>query len=262
MVCHKMALFIAAAYRKSGISATIGVMTEEAANPRDVAVLFIHGMRTSNQIWTAQLAAVQEAGYAALAIDLPGHGTHSDGRFSLEGAFAEIDEAIAQLGLPTILVGLSLGGYTSLAYAASHPDAPVVGVVAAGCAGDPKGKPLGLYRDLSAVVNSGVELFNKSLRKLRNIPEPEPGPSWQIVLDSLSELSGHSELDDIRAISVPIWFISGAHDPLRIQAKQFAAAARDGASIIIPDAGHDVNSDAPEAFNKVLLRALNEFTAS
>ncbi|MDR2703811.1 MAG: alpha/beta hydrolase [Cellulomonadaceae bacterium] len=234
-------------------------MSAERSN--EVAVLFIHGMRTSGQIWDSQLEAVRALGYPALAIDLPGHGKHAASRFTFEGAFAEIDNALSQLGLPTILVGLSLGGYTSLAYTAAHPNAPIIGVVAAACAGDPKGKPIALYRDISAIVNHGFTLFGRGLRHLRNTPEPEPGPPWQIVTDSLTELSGHCELDDILAIQVPIWFVNGARDPLRLQAKQFAAQARDGASVIIPNAGHDVNSESPQAFNKILLRALSEFTA-
>ena len=227
---------------------------------KDIGIVFIHGMRTSHKIWESQLAATEAAGYKAIAIDLPGHGKYADGRFNMQDAYAEIDAAISQLGLPTVLVGLSLGGYTSLAYAATHPEAPIVGVVAAGCAGDPKGKPVAIYGEVSNIINSGVTFVQRGLRALRNIPEPEPGPSWQIVTDSLNELSGHSEMDDIRAIKVPIWFVNGARDPLRVQAKQFAALATDGASVVIPDAGHDVNSEAPEAFNKVMLRALNEFT--
>jgi len=239
------------------------------------AVLFLHGVRASHKIWDAQVAATQAAGYQALAIDLPGHGVNAladrprrahsagdnAGRFSLSAAFDAIDVALQVLNRPTILVGHSLGGYTALAYAATHPDAPLVGIVAAGCATDPKGKPVGAYRGMAAVANAGFHHTAHAWRRLRHTEEPEPGPSWQLVTDALRELAGHSTMADIRQITVPIWFINGSHDHLKLQHKLFAASARDGASVIIPEAGHDVNTDQPDAFNKVMLRALAEFAA-
>lgn len=250
-------------------------------------VLFLHGVRATHQIWDAQLAAVRAAGYAALAIDLPGHGVHAApagtgagrplsgirgrpadesvnieaGRFTLASAYAEITNALAVLARPTALVGLSLGGYTALAYAAQHPDAPLVGIVAAGCAVEPKGKPVALYRGLAAVSNAGYHQTARTWRRLRHHPEPEPVVPWKLVTDALGELAGHSTLADIREIQLPIWFTNGSHDHLRFQAKHFAALAADGAAVTIPDAGHNVNTDQPDAFSKVLLRALTEFSA-
>ncbi|HRE01405.1 MAG TPA: alpha/beta fold hydrolase, partial [Ilumatobacteraceae bacterium] len=42
---------------------------------------------------------------------------------------AHLDGLLAEIGQPVVLVGHSLGGYLSLAYVASRPEAAVSGVV-------------------------------------------------------------------------------------------------------------------------------------
>lgn len=118
------------------------------------SIVFVHGMRTSGAIWDAQLAAVTDAGYRAAAIDLPGHGARRRERFTMPGAFAAIDEAADDLAAgrpdtPLALVGLSLGVYTSLAYAAqasTERRARLAGVVAASCSTDTRGLPLQAFQ--------------------------------------------------------------------------------------------------------------------
>ena len=89
------------------------------------ALVFIHGVRSSSALWDAQLRAARAAGYEAVAVDLPGHGERRDERFTLDTAFSVIDDAIASIGdgtSPVVLVGLSLGGYVTLEYAARQPE--------------------------------------------------------------------------------------------------------------------------------------------
>ena len=227
-----------------------------------LGVLFIHGMRTSNAIWESQLAAVRALGYQALAIDLPAHGEFSAERFSFAGSFETIKRALADLGRPTVIVGLSLGGYVALAYTAKYPNTNIIGVVAAGCATETKWKPLRWYAHIAAVAHAVICFAAKQIRRILKKSSLKQLPPWQIVTDALGELSGHSEIADIRAIDVPIWFINGARDPLRIQAKKFAEIAKDGVAITIPHAGHDVNTDAPTAFNEILSNALCRIAVS
>jgi pimeloyl-ACP methyl ester carboxylesterase len=47
---------------------------------------------------------------------------------------------------------------------------------------------------------------------------------------------------------------------MRMEEFRHLVAAERGALVVVPDAGHDVNTDAPEAFNRVLLRALRDFS--
>lgn len=242
------------------------------------AVVFVHGMRTSSAIWDDQVAHLRERGHDAVAIDLPAHGTRHAERFTLKRAFEVLDETVASFGpdREILLVGLSLGGYTSLAWAARRP-ARLVGVVAAACSSEPRGKPIALYRDLAHSVVTGWRSARRTTRRagdlLRGGLLGRPGaagalmdgggarvegatPSWDVVTDALGELAGKSWLSRIRAVDVPVWLVNGSRDHLRVDERRYLAAASEAELIVIPRAGHDVNSHAPQAFNRTLDRAL------
>jgi pimeloyl-ACP methyl ester carboxylesterase len=251
------------------------------------AVVLVHGMRTSSAIWRPQLAYLRDAGHPAVAVDLPAHGKRHHERFSLSRAFEVIDEAVSSFGgRPVALVGLSLGGYTSLGWAARHAaagtDAPLAGVVAAGCSSDPKGKPVALFRDVARLTVGGTTALGRHARWVagrwrtavtgRSVPGgagaltlgggATPGahvPGWDVVTDALTQLAGRSSLADVRATRAPLWLVNGARDRMRLEEARHLAAAERGALVVVPGAGHDVNTDAPDAFNRVLGRALRDF---
>lgn len=208
--------------------------------------MLVHGTRTSSEIWHAQVAALRHGGHPTLAIDLPGHGTRSGERFTLEGALAAIDEAVAACPSPPLLVGLSLGGYVSLAYASRHEDR-LAGVVLAGCSTEIKGKPLHLYRRASTHVTRWLGLGQGS---------------WHVVTDMLTALAGYSPLRDLRRLLLPVWVVNGQRDPLRLDEHRYRRALPGLRLTVVPRAGHDVNSHAPAAFNRVLLDALHELAAA
>ncbi|MFD7310214.1 alpha/beta fold hydrolase [Promicromonospora sp. NPDC059942] len=258
------------------------------------SVVFVHGMRSSGAIWENQVEHLRAAGHEAVAVDLPAHGARRHDRFTMDGAFEAVDDAVASLPSgPVALVGLSLGGYTSLAWAARPGTTErLVGVLAAGCTSDPKGKPVRLYRDVARTVANAAYLSRRltgrvvhpsvhsprlsvpSFRSLRSAPggadlaqiEIAPlqtaemyRPTWDVVTDALTHLAGRSSIANVRAAQVPVWFVNGARDAMRIGEQRHLAAARDGALVVVPGAGHDVNTEAPSAFNRVLTRALADF---
>ena len=275
-------------------------MKSSNRNPQGAptSVVFVHGMRSSGAIWANQVEHVRAAGHAAVAVDLPAHGSRRHDRFSMDGAFETLDDAVAGLPAgPVALVGLSLGGYTSLAWAARPGTTDrLAGVLAAGCTSDPKGKPVRLYRDVAKNVAGAAYLARRltgrvvhptvhrprlsvpslkpPFRPLRSAPggadlrqvEIAPRqtaemyrPSWDVVTDALTHLVGRSSIANVRAAQVPLWFVNGARDAMRIEEQRHLAAARDGSLVVIPGAGHDVNTEAPSAFNRVLTRALADF---
>ena len=98
-----------------------------------VPIVFIHGLVTSARSWDACADALADR-YQTIAIDLPGHGDSpcpddDPEAFTRDAALADIDEVLASVGRPAILVGHSLGGYLALAHAATRPNA-ARGVVA------------------------------------------------------------------------------------------------------------------------------------
>jgi len=181
------------------------------------------------------------SGHTCVAVDLPGHGVREGEQFTLAGALAAIDAAVEAAGSPPLLVGLSLGGYAALAYAAQHQD-KLAGVVLAGCSTEIRGKPLRAYRGLSTRV---ARLFGA------------PGNSWRVVADMLAAMSGYSSLDDLRSLRIPVWLVNGRRDLLRFEERRYLWALPGATLTVVPRAGHDVNTHAPAAFNRILLTALH-----
>jgi pimeloyl-ACP methyl ester carboxylesterase len=207
-------------------------------------IVLVHGTRTSAAIWDDQVRALHEQGHPTLAIDLPGHGSRAHERFTFDGALAAIDAAVATFDRAPLLVGLSLGGYVSLAYAARNEER-LTGVVLAGCSTELRGKPLGAYRHVSHRVVRTLGLG---------------GGTWHVVTDMLAALQGYSPLRDLRGLVLPVWLVNGSRDPLRLEARRLLGARPGTRQWVVPRAGHDVHSHAPVAFNRILLQVLAGLT--
>lgn len=204
--------------------------------------MFVHGIRTSSAIWAVQAAAMEQAGHRTVALDLPGHGVRQDETFTLTAAMHTIDEAVGTCAEPPLLVGLSLGGYTCLAYAADHPGR-VAGVMLSGCSTEIRGKPVGAYGRVSGRL---ATLFGRG------------AGTWHVVTDMLAALHGYSPLADLRRLAVPVWLVNGRRDPLRIDERRYLLAHPGTQLTVVPGAGHDVNTHAPVAFTRELLRVVDE----
>ena len=119
-------------------------------------VVLVHGLRTSATMWRRQLAALARHDVDAVAIDLPSHGARSGEPFTIDDAMRVIGEAVPERHAdasttPTLLVGLSLGGYLSIEFASRHPGR-VDGLVAASCGTRPRGVGLEGYRRIAALI--------------------------------------------------------------------------------------------------------------
>lgn len=204
-------------------------------------IVFVHGTRTSSAIWDAQVAALSEAGHSTVAVDLPGHGSRTGERFTMGGAFDSIDTAVAAHDAPPLLVGLSLGGYASLAYAAENQQ-KLGGIVLSGCSTEIAGKPLHLYRRVTSQLAGTFR----------------PAGTWHVVEEMLHAMSGYSSLADLRRLLLPVWFVNGRRDPLRFGERRLVASSPGARLHVVPGAGHDVNTEAPTAYNRILLRVLAE----
>lgn len=222
-----------------------------AASPEARAihpVVFVHGTRTSSAIWERQVRTVRDLGHEAVTVDLPGHGSRAHERFTFRGALQAIDRAVDRCAQPPVLVGLSLGGYTSLAYAARHPR-KVAGLVLSGCSTEIRGKPLGFYRWASLGLAEAVR----------------PGRhTWHVVADMLAAMRGYSPIGDLRRLArhvhltLPVHLVNGARDPLRLDERRFLLAHPRAQLHVVTRAGHDVNAHAPATFDRLLVHVLRE----
>src|SRR3954452_6159804 len=88
-------------------------------------VLFVHGLGGSWQNWLENLVQTAEAGYRAIAVDLPGFGRSElpVEKVSISGYGRWIDELLTALEVeePVALVGNSMGGFIGCEVAIQFP---------------------------------------------------------------------------------------------------------------------------------------------
>ena len=91
------------------------------------AVVFLHGGGQTRRSWGRAAAAVAERGWQAITVDLRGHGESDwseDGDYRVTTFAKDTLEVLRQLPPRPVLVGASLGGFTSMLLAGElSPDA-------------------------------------------------------------------------------------------------------------------------------------------
>ncbi|GFG50506.1 alpha/beta hydrolase [Mycolicibacterium agri] len=95
----------------------VRIVADRLGDARERAVVFLHGGGQTRRSWAKAAAAMARRGWQAVTVDFRGHG-ESD--WSAEGdyrvvTFAEdVRDVLAQLPPRPVLVGASLGGFTSM----------------------------------------------------------------------------------------------------------------------------------------------------
>lgn len=232
----------------------------------------VHGIRTSATMWRAQLAHLAERGVAAVAVDLPGHGTRMGETFTLDGAFATIDEAVrtAADDGEVLLVGHSMGGLLSIEYVGAEQPPPVDAFIAASCTAIPRGVALRTYRTLARGVDRlpdrglgiGEWLLDRTLPDETRHDFGAGGYAYDAQDGALASLSVLDLLAALRRIEVPMWFINGQYDQLRVNEKLFASLVPQAELIVVPRTSHLVTAMRPRVFNALLDVALATMAAA
>jgi pimeloyl-ACP methyl ester carboxylesterase len=87
-------------------------------------IVFIHGLGTSAATWQRCTELLADR-FTTIAVDLLGHGSspvpEDPDEYTRDRALVDLDEVLADLDEPAVLVGHSLGGYLTLAHAATRP---------------------------------------------------------------------------------------------------------------------------------------------
>jgi pimeloyl-ACP methyl ester carboxylesterase len=246
-------------------------------------VVLVHGLRTSATMWRRQVAALAHHGIDAIAVDLPGHGSRMDEPFSIEAAMRVIDDAFPAEAAdadadadgsararvsgrtPRLLVGLSLGGYLGIEYAATHPGR-IDGLVAASCGTRPRGAGLAGYRRLADAIgrlpDRGRALNDLIVRVFLPRESVADVLAGGVALDVMEPVLGavgaHDPEDALARVEVPVWLVNGRFDHFRIEERRMLRATRDGRLVVVPGATHLVSLARPEEFTAVVLGAVAE----
>jgi len=263
-----------------GDGRTLSALRWGDAPPR---VVLVHGGAQNAHTWDTVALALRDV--PVLAIDLPGHGRSSwrpDGSYSPTSNAEDLAPAISALapGAP-VLVGMSLGGLTSIVLAARHPGL-VGGLVVVDITP-------GVTRDKAADVHAFIEgpqrfgsfaeIFQRtvehnptrsssSLRRgiLHNAHRLDDG-GWSWNYDRGLAGGGDRSVGDEReelwravsSIQVPLTLVRGALSPV-VDDDDVAEFRRrqPGADVLVVDgAGHSVQGDRPLELARIIAARLN-----
>lgn len=95
----------------------VQIVADRLGDPQARAVVFLHGGGQTRRSWGKAAAAVAARGWQAVTVDLRGHGESDwsgDGDYRVVSFAADVQEVLRTLPPQPVLVGASLGGFTSM----------------------------------------------------------------------------------------------------------------------------------------------------
>ncbi|HRA75909.1 MAG TPA: alpha/beta fold hydrolase [Propionicimonas sp.] len=246
------------------------VHTELVGAGRPV-VAYLHGLFGRGRNWTGIAAALDAEGFPGVLVDLPNHGRSAwtpgvDYLDLADRLAAEFDERLGSAAR-LLLVGHSMGGKVAMLLALRHPE------LVAGLA------VVDIAPSRSAGVDSFAELFaalhSLDLATLRSrgeadaqltplVPDPavrgfllqnlrrRPRWHWQpnlALLEANLDVIGDWPDPGAGPYRGPVRWLTGAHSPYVGASDEapmralFPAVRR----VVVPDSGHWVQADQPEA---------------
>lgn len=245
-----------------------------------LAVVLLHGVGGGRRIWgdeaSSTTRALGDAGFTAVAIDLPGYGDSLlPAGLTLSTMSSAVSATVRSLGFDSaVFVGHSMGGMVAQELAATEPDL-VSGLVLA-CTSPAFGKPggdwqQGFLRDRLSRLDGGlgmpalaaelvrgmvaqgadVAAINSATAVMARVPEA----TYRAALSAIVAFDRRAALANIR---VPTLCLAAEHDRTAPpDMMQRMAGHVPGAEYLgLAQAGHIANVEQPSAFNAALLSFL------
>ncbi|HLJ52010.1 MAG TPA: alpha/beta fold hydrolase [Rhizomicrobium sp.] len=221
-------------------------------------ILLSHGYSATSQMWRGQIEALSKKNKLVLW-DMRGHGRsdypEDQSLYSEEATVADMLALLDKVGAKTAIVGgLSLGGYMSLAFHASHPErVRALLIIDTGPGYKNDAARAGWNQNslrtaeryekegLGPLGNASAERATAQHRDAKGLARAGRGMLTQ---------KNARVIESLPNIKVPAIVIVGANDTPFLAASDYMTAKIPGAEkVVIPDAGHAANIDQPKAFN-------------
>jgi len=233
-------------------------------------VLFIHGAGGGQYTWSYQKGFLEKQ-INPIIIELPGHG-ESDGEGEEEiGRYAEhVLAFLNAMDLQKVfLVGHSMGGAIVQTLALTHPEV-IKGIVLVGTGARLKVIPL--------ILDGIKSNFEETVRKINQFAYSRKAPSDLIEKGISIMLQCQPEvlygdflacdridlINEVEKIVLPTLLLCGDDDQLTpVKYSQFLHSRIKGSKLeILPNAGHMVMMEAPQAFNEKIREFISNPTFS
>jgi pimeloyl-ACP methyl ester carboxylesterase len=238
-------------------------------------VVLLHAGVADRRMWADLLPSIAAAGHRAIAVDLPGYGAATDPKPAPHAAVLETMDGLD--AERATLVGNSFGADVALRVAAVAPDRVTAMVLVAALAPgvEPSGELEAAWEaEESALERGDVEDAVAAVVDAWTLPDASP-----ILRDRIAEMQRRAfelqaragdvaSADDplepdssaLRTLDTPALVAVGELDKPDFHrgAEVLAQELRRARLVVIPEAGHLVPLEQPEAFRQLVLDHLRE----
>lgn len=252
---------------------------EVCGNEQAENVILLHGHSLDRRMWDEQLAALHNGGYHVIRVDLRGYGFSSD---QVEGeAFTHADDVVALMDSLQIrqahIVGLSMGAFIAGDLLALYPNRLLSCTLASGqirsTPGPSTPEDSAEWRQreqaIAALLAKGIDNYKKEwietllasggtererMRKPITRMVNDWG-TWQPLHHEARCYYAREAMDSLKVHKpeVPTLFLRGATEWKEGQTIRMMNYLPHSRLMVLPNCGHMMNMDQPEAFNKALL---------
>ena len=221
-------------------------------------VLFVHGAGGGQFTWSCQKGFF-EKDFTPIIIELPGHGVSAgDGEEKIDRYAEHVHSFIRTLGLSKVfLVGHSMGGAIVQSLALTHPEVSK-GIVLVGTGAK--------LRVFPAVLNGIKGNFEETVRKIVRFAYSQKTSSEligrgveqlmqcrpEVLYGDFLACNQFDIMNEVGKIDLPTLILCGGEDEMTpVKYAQFLQSRIKGSKLeIVPNAGHMVMMESPEAFNE------------
>jgi len=244
---------------------------EMAGSGGDVVVL-IHGFPLTSKMWRQQMPAIVEAGWRAVAVDLPGFGESPGTIASVEAAADAVVEVIDALGVERVVLGgFSMGGYVAFAFVRQHARR-LRGLMLIDTRAEPdtdEGRQ-GRYATAQRARSEGAQpvidgmlprlvadsTLNGRPEVVQELLNVAAGATAEGIAAALEAMAARpSSVETLAEIDVPTLVIAGQDDLLMPvdDARRMAERIRNARLVVVPEAGHTAPIEQPVAVNEAIV---------
>jgi len=244
-----------------------GVAISYWASGDGFPVLFSHSAADTGRMWAPQVAALS-SGYRVITWDLRGHGeSDSPSDPAAYSAEASVGDMLAILDAEgarrAVLVGLSLGGYLSLAFRYTHPER--VRALALCSTGPGYRNPAAreqynasVEQRAAALDERGLESLGRSAEVVTQRGDQHSARGLALAARGIEKQQDSHIMDSLAEIDVPVLVMVGEKDRAFHGGTDYMAGKIPGArKVMIQNAGHTANLHQPDAFNAAILAFLS-----